>query len=119
MYLKFRITYVLMALLIWAIVSASSGSAQTAYKIRGVVINMESGGPVQLAEVFISGTTYGSITNESGEFELETSYLPCQLVVSHISYAPFSKMIDAESFAYLTVLNLAIVNLINSMKKPQ
>jgi hypothetical protein len=103
MYLKFRITYVLMALLIMATVSASSGSAPAAYKIRGVVINMESGGPVKLAEVFISGSTFGSITNEAGEFELETSYLPCQLVVSHISYAPFNKMIDAESLTYLTV----------------
>ena len=103
MYLKFRITYVLMALLIMATISSPSGRAQAAYKIRGVVINMESGGPVQLAEVFISGTTYGSITNEAGEFELETSYLPCQLVVSHISYAPFNTLINAESPAYLTV----------------
>jgi len=53
--------------------------------------------PIPLVEVFISGSTFGSITNEEGKFELETSYLPCQLVASHISYAPYNKLIDFES----------------------
>ena len=51
----------------------------------------------------VSGSTFGSITNEEGKFELETSYLPCQLVASHISYAPFNKLVDAESRTSLTI----------------
>jgi hypothetical protein len=68
-----------------------------------VILNRETNEPVPLVEVFISGTTYGSITDQNGQFELITSYLPCQLVASHVSYAPFNKMIDAESLTYLTI----------------
>jgi len=74
-----------------------SGSMPKTYKITGVVLNEETMKPIPLVEVFISGSTFGSITNEEGKFELETSYLPCQLVASHISYAPYNKLIDFES----------------------
>jgi len=74
-----------------------SGSMPKTYKITGVVLNEETNKPIPLVEIFISGSTFGSITNEEGKFELETSYLPCQLVASHISYAPYNKLIDFES----------------------
>ena len=80
-----------------------SGSRQDTYNITGVVLNRETNDPVPLAEVFISGTTYGSITDTKGVFELKTSYLPCELVVSHLSYAPFNMMIDLKSLTYLTI----------------
>ena len=96
-------TTCILLILTLVIVASVFGNESSAYRIRGVVINMESGGPVKLAEVFVSGTTYGSITNEAGEFELETSYLPCQLVVSHIAYASFTQLINLESLHYVTV----------------
>ena len=80
-----------------------SGSMPKTYKITGVVLNEETNKPIPLVEVFISGSTFGSITSEEGKFELETSYFPCQLIASHISYAPFNKLVDAESRTDLTI----------------
>jgi hypothetical protein len=94
---------VLAAAILIVFPSLVSSSAQETYKITGVVLNRETNDPIPLAEVFISGTTYGSITDTEGRFELETGYLPCLLVVSHLSYAPFNRMIDVESLTYLTI----------------
>ena len=98
-----KILYAFCTILTFISVSSLSGNGLPAYKIKGIVLNSETGAPVPLAEAFISGTTFGSITNTEGVFELTTSYLPCQLVVSHISFAPFSMKIDKESVSYLTV----------------
>ena len=103
MFLKSKITIILFAILILVSVSSVSGCLSSAYNIRGIVLNHKTGAPIPIAEVFISGTTFGSITNDEGEFELKTSFLPCQLVASHISYAPFTMMIDKESMSYVTI----------------
>jgi hypothetical protein len=90
------------ALLI-ASIPVGSGNLPNTYQITGVVLNLETNEPIPLVEVPSSGSTYGSITNNEGRFELKTSYLPCELVVSHISYAPYNRMVDAESLIYLTI----------------
>lgn len=95
--------YALISALIAVFALFVSGSMPKTYKITGVVLNEETNKPIPLVEVFISGSTFGSITNEEGKFELETSYLPCQLIASHISYAPFNKLVDAESRTDLTI----------------
>jgi hypothetical protein len=90
--------------ILFAVISLSvSGGMPKTYKITGMVLNKETNDPIPLVEVFISGSTYGSITNEEGKFELETSYLPCQLIASHISYAPFNKSVEADSRTDLTL----------------
>jgi hypothetical protein len=95
--------YALISALIAVFALFVSGSMPKTYKITGVVLNEETNKPIPLVEVFISGSTFGSITNEEGKFELETTYLPCQLIASHISYAPFNKLVDAESRTDLTI----------------
>lgn len=95
--------YILISTLLTVIALFVSGSMPKTYKITGVVLNKETNNPIPHVEVFISGSTYGSITNEEGKFELETSYLPCQLIASHISFAPFNKLVDAESRTDLTI----------------
>jgi hypothetical protein len=95
--------YALISALIAVFALFVSGSMPKTYKITGVVLNEETNKPIPLVEVFISGSTFGSITSEEGKFELETSYLPCQLIASHISYAPFNKLVDAESRTDLTI----------------
>ena len=98
-----QISNALFAILMFVSVLSVSGNGLSEYEIKGRVLNHETGAPLPLAEVFISGTTYGSITDEKGEFELKTSSLPCQLVVSHISYATVNMMIDKESMSYITI----------------
>jgi hypothetical protein len=95
--------YALISALITVFALFVSGSMPKTYKITGVVLNEETNKPIPLVEVFISGSTFGSITSEEGKFELETSYFPCQLIASHISYAPFNKLVDAESRTDLTI----------------
>jgi len=98
-----QILNLLLVILLTASVSSVSGNELSTYQIKGIVLNQETGAPITLAEVFISGTTYGRITNEKGEFELYSDYLPCQLVVSHVSYVTVNLMIDSESISYLTI----------------
>ena len=95
--------YLLISTLLNAITLCISGSMQASYKISGMVLNKETNEPIPLVEVFISGSTYGSITNEEGKFELATSYFPCQLIASHVSYAPFNQLVDEESRTDLTI----------------
>ncbi len=54
--------------------------------LTGRVIDQESNAPIKNVELFISGATVGTTTNENGEFTLKTPFLPCHLVVMHISY---------------------------------
>jgi len=56
--------------------------------ISGIVYDEITNKPIPLVEVFISGTTIGTVANSEGQFELDAPYLPCQLVFNHISYTP-------------------------------
>lgn len=103
MIIKSQLSIALFAVLLMFSISSVTGNGSFGYTIKGKILNQETGAPIPLAEVFISGTTYGSISDDNGEFQLQTSYLPCLLVVSHISYAPFNMLIDAESITYMTI----------------
>lgn len=54
--------------------------------LSGRIIDHESNEPIKNVELFISGATIGTTTNENGEFTLKTPFLPCHLVVMHVSY---------------------------------
>ncbi len=54
--------------------------------LTGRIVDIESNEPIKNVELFISGATVGTTTNENGEFTLQPPFLPCHLVVIHISY---------------------------------
>lgn len=54
--------------------------------IDGRVVDAATGQGVELATVYINGTTKGAYTNEKGEFLLENVTFPAEMVVSHLSY---------------------------------
>lgn len=54
--------------------------------ITGKVIDSKTKQPIENAELFISGTTIGTTTNQEGEFSLKAVITPCHLVVMHVSY---------------------------------
>lgn len=56
------------------------------HTLEGVVFDRETRKPVSLATVYINGTSIGTITDLQGNFRLNHVMLPCELIVSHVSY---------------------------------
>ncbi len=54
--------------------------------VSGSVVNAEDGTPVAFASITLPDFTNGTSTNEDGEFELEVTELPAQVIVSHLAY---------------------------------
>lgn len=56
------------------------------FQIEGQITDQESGNPIPFATVYLNGTTRGTSTNQMGQFILEEISLPCELILSHVSY---------------------------------
>jgi len=54
--------------------------------VTGIVSDSKTGQPIPHAEIFISGTTSGCITDSLGSFQLAIPFSPCVLVADHVSY---------------------------------
>lgn len=86
--------------LIFTLLVAVQAPAQTAKEdhkqvsfITGQVLDSKTKKPIPHAEIFVSGTTSGCITDSLGNFKLKAPYLPCTLVADHVSYESFVKPI--------------------------
>ncbi|MCF8226789.1 MAG: carboxypeptidase-like regulatory domain-containing protein [Bacteroidales bacterium] len=55
-------------------------------RITGRIIDSRTNAPVEMAAVYVDGTTIGTVSNEKGEFVLEYNNTPKAIVVSHINY---------------------------------
>jgi len=75
---------VLLALLVLSLVSNVDGQL-----IRGIVLDEQTGLPVDYASVFFNGTFVGTTTDETGGFELDVSkYHTRSLYISAVGYYP-------------------------------
>ena len=75
-------TFIILFLFSWAgLVHGGTG-----YDLRGRVVDDETGDPLELVTVYLNGSTRGTITDKAGWFELRNVDLPCDLVLSHVSY---------------------------------
>ena len=75
---------VLLALLILCLTPTVEGQL-----IKGIVLDEQTGSPVDYASVFFNGTFVGTTTNEKGGFELDVSkYRTRPLYISAIGYYP-------------------------------
>ncbi len=54
--------------------------------VSGVVTDQDNNGPVQYVTVYINGSTIGTITDQDGVFKLTGFSVPCELILSHVSY---------------------------------
>jgi hypothetical protein len=70
--------------------------------ITGTIVDVDTGEGVELATVYINGTTKGTYTDENGAFLIKNVSFPAEVVVSHLSYynetftlekAPASKLL--------------------------
>lgn len=74
---------------------ALSAQSETTYQVSGVVRDSLTQETLPFANVFFSGTTFGTISNEQGEFTL-TANAPgtYDLVISFLGYTTFFQQVD-------------------------
>lgn len=77
---------------------ASYAQEGRTYEVSGVVVDKETGKTVPGVNVYLAGTTIGDSSDEEGEFTI-TGIPPgvYELVISHITYGNFSRVIDTDS----------------------
>lgn len=75
-------------LIILILILALSAGHSQAQKVRisGAIYDMETDLPISDVTVYVNGTTKGCITSSIGLFELHKVILPCELILSHVSY---------------------------------
>jgi hypothetical protein len=56
------------------------------HELTGQVVDQESGLPIEDVTVYMNGTTTGTTTDQNGRFSLKDFNLPCELILSHVSY---------------------------------
>lgn len=71
---------------LFILVLTISQSIFSQHIILGKILSSKSNTPIAHASVYINSTSNITYTNDNGEFNLTGFLLPCQLVVSHLSY---------------------------------
>jgi len=73
--------------------------------ITGTVKDSITKENVEFATVYINGTTIGTMSDKDGyfSFQLKQNIVPCQLVISHVSYRSKVVTIDENSGLNLTI----------------
>ena len=67
------------------------------HRLSGVLTDAETKEPVQYATVYINGTTKGVITDKTGSFYLDNISVPCEVIISHVSYEKQTIQLDDAS----------------------
>jgi len=80
-----------------------------AQEISGTVVDSESKSPLVGVNVFIDGSTLGTITDEKGRFKIEVNNLPFVLTISYLGYERRKLTITASSneYQYITLSKVA------------
>lgn len=86
--------------------------AQT--KIKGTVYDDSTHKPVEGASVFLSNTSFGTVTDNKGNFKLDVSKPGMfTLVVASVGYTTYSKMISINNTTYTISLKPKVNQLID------
>ncbi len=59
---------------------------ESSIKITGIIIESETKSTIPFANILLEGTGRGTVSNEWGEFEINVSSLPAQLIITHVGY---------------------------------
>ncbi len=73
-------------LIIGLILSIGTSALPQGIQISGSVTDRTSGLPIPDVTVYMNGSTNGTTTDETGQFNLEGIVLPGELIISHVSY---------------------------------
>ncbi len=91
-------------ILILGIILLHSMCFSQTFIFTGTVIDSASMQPLQGANIFIEGTTSGTVSDYSGNFSLRIHHTPCVLSISHISYSSDSITVKPNQTGHSTVL---------------
>lgn len=86
--------------------TASLYSFAQGYQLDGQIRDDKSGDPISFATVYINGSSRGTTTDQGGEFVLHNISLPCELILSHVSYE--LKSIPLQDSTQLTKLSFTL-----------
>lgn len=86
---KTLLTFILICFIIF-----SNGQNTKRISLSGQVINAKTQEPIQHAEIFISGTTVGCISDSLGNFNLKIPFVPCTLVADHVAFESFIQPLE-------------------------
>jgi hypothetical protein len=81
----------------------------TAYnqkKLKGIVLDEEKNKPISNASVFLNTTSFGTVTNNEGNFELTVPSGKYDLIVSSIGYETYNQTINADNISGLIIVKL-------------
>jgi len=84
---------------------------QKDFILSGQVIDSKTSQPIPLAEIFISGTTKGCISDQNGYFNLKVPFFPCTLVADHVSYDSFITALDGSKNNLEILLKSTVVSI--------
>lgn len=79
------------------------------FTLTGTIVDSETQKPIPHAEIFISGTTRGCISDMQGNFSLKVPYIPCTLVADHVAYETFTTPISSRIDTLKISLKPAII----------
>jgi len=85
---------------VWILGFMQIGFSQT--KITGKVIDTDTGEPIPYCNISFESSSFGTASNELGEFIIETDSLPVRLVFSHLNYE--LKAVENSKISDISVL---------------
>lgn len=107
--------YLLHTIFLLSLSLSQTNAYSQVHNISGTVSDRENGEPIPFLTVYVNGTTTGTITDQAGHFELSGILLPCDLVLSHISYA--LHLITIQDTVNLSVFNVNLSRKIFPLKE--
>jgi hypothetical protein len=83
-----------------------AGNSQTL--LKGVVVDEEKNRPISNASVFLNTTTFGTVTNSQGSFELLIPNGKYELIVSSIGYDTYNETINTDKAPDFVTIRLKV-----------
>ena len=82
------------------------------YRLSGILTDTETKEPVPYATVYINGTTKGVISDKAGSFYIDNISVPCEVIISHVSYEKQTiQLVDASNLNLVLSLRSQKINI--------
>ncbi|SFG79019.1 carboxypeptidase-like regulatory domain-containing protein [Pedobacter insulae] len=90
------------------LIFASSISVCNAQTMQGRITDAKTSLPIPFVSIGIIGTNTATVTNENGEFVIQTAKFPAKFRFSHVSYQQFETTIHNEKVIHIKLVPAAI-----------